>query len=136
MKPFKICNFQNFIFWRPLKHGENLCASWIFMDTSTRCDILWKWHSHAQRTKWGKNFRQQSASKSTIFGTSYHTVSQKVEIFHMRSIWRIFVFTNAFRIIQSLRVPILSHIGAELQYLETAKVQDVLANHPGYRQRM
>ena len=64
------------------------------------------------------------------------TVSQKVENFHMRSIWRTFVFTNALRIIQSLRVPILSHIGAELQYLETAKVQDVLANHPGYRQRM
>ena len=63
-------------------------------------------------------------------------MSQKVEIFHMRSIWRTFVFTNALRIIQSLRVTIFSHIGAELQYLESAKVQDVLANHPGYRQCM
>ena len=63
-------------------------------------------------------------------------MSQKVEIFHMRSIWPIFVFTNALKIIQSLSVLILNHIGEELQYLETAKVQDVLANHPGYRQRM
>ena len=45
-------------------------------------------------------------------------------------------FTNALRIMESIRIPILSHIGEELRYLETAKVQDVLANHPGYRQRM
>ena len=71
-----------------------------------------------------------------MFSTSYHTVSQKVEISHIRSIWPIFVFISALRIIQSLTAPILSHIEPELQYLETAKVQDVLANHPGYRQRM
>ena len=59
-------------------------------------------------------------------------MSQKVEI----SLSNHYVFIQALKIVQSLRVSILSNVGAELQYLETAKVQDVLANHPGYRQRM
>ena len=64
--------------------------SWTHRQDVTFCenDILMH---RGQRV--GKFSGNKRASKNTIFGTSYHTVSQKVEIFHIRSIWPIFVFT-------------------------------------------
>ena len=113
---------------------EQAESSWIH-----RLDVTFRENEHLIHiimAKWRKFFRQKRESKNIIFSNLYRTVSQKVEMFDVRPIWPIIVFINTLRIIQSLRVPILSKIWAELQYLETTKVQDVLANHPGFRQRM